>query len=167
MASRILPEAAQAEGLALRHLVSLQQPDGCWEGEVVWCPMILAQYVIVRTALGQAGWDGETRAGMRCHFEVTRTPEGGWGLHRESSPYVFVTALAYVALRLLGASPEDPLLTEARDWLHRQPGGVAAVPTWGKLWLAFCGLYGYEGVNPSLPELWRSEERRVGKECRL
>ena len=87
----------------------MQSERGCWEGEVVWCPMILAQYVIARTIMSRAFDAGEI-ARIRRHFEVTRTPEGGWGLHPESAPYVYVTTLGYVALRLLGYPPDDPLL---------------------------------------------------------
>ena len=66
---------------------------------------------------------------------------------------MFVTALVYVALRLLGVAPDDPLCLRARAWLQAH-GGVESIPSWGKLWLAMMSLYGYEGINPVLPELW-------------
>ena len=75
-------------------------------------------------------------------------------MHGEGGPYVFMTALAYVALRLLGLGPEHPLCAPARDWLQSQPGGVCAIPTWGKFWLAMLGLYEYDGLNPIPPELF-------------
>jgi 2,3-oxidosqualene cyclase len=139
--------------LAGRHLLSLQREDGCWEGEVIWCPVILAQVVIVRQLLGRPA-DAEERAGILRHFERTRTGEGGWGLHPDSPATVFVTALAYVALRMLGVGEGDPLASPAREWLRAQPGGVLAIPTWGKLWLAFLGLYEYEGIHPCPPEIF-------------
>lgn len=120
---------------------------------MVWCPVITAQYVIVRHVVGRR-LDAAGRVALRRHFEVTRTPEGGWGLHPESPSYVFVTALAYVALRLLGLSPGEPMLKEARGWLWRQPGGVLSIPTWGKFWLAVLDLYDWRGVNPIPPELF-------------
>jgi lanosterol synthase len=58
-----------------------------------------------------------------------------------------------VALRLLGLPADDPLVEPARRWLHAQPGGVLAIPTQGKFWLALLDLYGWEGVAPSPPEL--------------
>ena len=54
------------------HLLALQQARGCWEGEMVWCPVILAQHVIVQRVVGRAP-DAATRAGILRHFEVTRT----------------------------------------------------------------------------------------------
>ncbi len=120
---------------------------------MVWCTMILAQYVIVQHLAGRT-WDETTRDHIVRHFEATRTPDGNWGLHPESAGYVFTTTLAYVALRLLGLGPEHPLLVPARRWLHAQPGGVLAVPTWGKFWLALLGLYDYRGLSPCPPELY-------------
>jgi lanosterol synthase len=115
--------------------------------------MILSQVIIVRYIVGK-GWDEPTRAGIIRHYEVTRTDNEVWGLHPESDGYVFTTALAYVALRLLGLGANHPLLVPARHWLHRQPGGALTIPTWGKFWLALLDLYDYEGVNPSPPELF-------------
>ena len=146
-------EALQSAERALECLAARQSADGCWEGEVVWCPMITAQYVIARRILGRP-IDPSTRQGLVHYFEVTRRDGVGWGLHPESQPYVFVTALVYVALRLLGAGPDDPLPRSAREWLLAQPGGVTAIPTWGKFWLALIGLYEYSGMNPVPPELF-------------
>ena len=86
---------------AVQHLLSRQREDGSWEGEVVWCTMILSQYVIVRRVVGRGFGDNERRGIVR-HYQVTRTAQGGWGLHPEDDAQVFTTALAYVALRLLG-----------------------------------------------------------------
>jgi lanosterol synthase len=139
---------------AMAHLVSAQDPKGFWEGEVVWNPMLLAQVVIVHRILGKEPFDEATREKMIRHFRVSATPEGGFGMHPESGPYVYFTAISYVAIRLLGVPAEDPLAARARAWLRQAPGGVLAVPSWGKVWLALCGLYGWEGVNPIPPEIF-------------
>lgn len=137
----------------VQHLISRQRENGCWEGEMVWCTMILSQYIIVQHVAGRSV-EGETREKMIRYYRMTRTPEGVWGMHPESGGYVFFTTLAYVALRLLGVSPEDPLAATARNWLHAQKGGVLAIPSWGKFWLATIGLYGWDGVNPVPPEMF-------------
>ncbi len=135
------------------HLLRLQREDGAWEGEVVWCTMILSQYVIVRHATGRPP-DDHARGDILRHYAITRTPAGGWGLHPEGPPQIFTTALAYVALRLLGLGPDEELTAPARAWLHRQPGGTPAIPTWGKFWLALLDLYGANGVSALPPELF-------------
>src|SRR4051794_30180418 len=126
--------AEQGVERALEWLQGQQRASGCWEGEVVWCPMITAQYVIAMNILGRP-MDAPAREGLLRYFEKTRAA-AGWGLHPESQPYVFVTTLVYVALRLLGVAPEDPLVRPAREWILAQPGGIAAIPTWGKFWLS-------------------------------
>lgn len=142
-------------GPALGHLLSLQNAAGGWEGEMVWNTMILSQHVIVQQIItGGRGLDATTRAQMIQHYRSARTPDGGWGMHRESPPYVYFTTLAYVALRLLGVPADDPLCADARRFLHAQPGGVLHIPTWGKFWLSLCGLYDYAGVNPFPPEVF-------------
>ena len=151
------PEPSSAAARALAHLGSVQKSDGAFEGEVVWNPMLLGQYVFVRTIVagpGSSPFSAEERRRMIRYFEITRTPEGGWGMHPASGPYVFFTALSYVALRLLGVAPDEPLAAEARRFLRAEPGRVLSIPTWGKLWLAILGLYEYEGVNPVPPELF-------------
>jgi squalene/oxidosqualene cyclase-like protein len=143
-ATELLPEVG---------LIELQQADGAWEGEVVWCSMITAQIVITRVIIGRAG-DAAWRNGVIRHFQKTQHDDGGWGLHPVSQSYLFVTTLVYVALRLLGEAPNGPLTGPARTWIGNHPEGLTALPTWGKLWLSFVGLYSYAGVNPVPPEIF-------------
>lgn len=138
---------------AVNHLLNRQKPGGDWEGEMVWCIMILAQAIIVRTLAGRPYSTAEQRQIVK-HFAVTQAADGSWGMHPESPGYVFFTAIAYVALRLLGLAASDPMLAKARAWLQAQPGGVKGIPTWGKFWLALLGLYEYSGLNAIPPELF-------------
>ncbi|HXV35869.1 MAG TPA: prenyltransferase/squalene oxidase repeat-containing protein, partial [Myxococcota bacterium] len=124
---------------------------GSWEGEVVWCPMLAAQYAILQYLVG-VELAPERRARLIRHFERTRLASGLWGLHELSPAYLFVTTLVYVAARLNGVDAGDPLLAPARQFIRRE--GVLAIPSWGKLWLALLGLYDWRGVPPLAPELW-------------
>ena len=136
-------------GPALGHLLSLQTAAGGWEGEMVWNTMILSQHVIVQQIItGGRSLDATTRAQMIQHYRSARTPEGGWGMHRESPPYVYFTTLGYVALRLLGVPADDPLCADA-SLPACAARRRAAHPDLGQFWLSLCGLYDYAGVNPS------------------
>jgi squalene/oxidosqualene cyclase-like protein len=134
-------------------LMCLQKSDGSWEGEVVWCPIITAQAVILHAITKQSLTEQQRRRLLR-QFEVTRRPDGGWGLHPESTSYQFVTTLVYIAARLLGASADQPMLVDARAFLARQKGGVFCLPQWGKVWLSLIGLYDRSGLHPCPPELF-------------
>jgi squalene/oxidosqualene cyclase-like protein len=142
--------ASEAGAVALnRH----QKADGSWEGEVVWCPVITAQAVILGAITGRIS-TGERRRLIVKQFAITHRPDGGWGLHPESASYCFITTLVYVAARLLGEPPDHPMLVEARGFLARQPNGMFGLPQWGKVWLSFIGLYDKRGLNPCPPELF-------------
>jgi squalene/oxidosqualene cyclase-like protein len=138
---------------AAAHLIALQRDAGEWEGEVVWCTMILSQCVIVRHVTGRP-LPEDTRRRIIRHYHVTRTPDGGWPLHREGPAQIFTTTLAYVALRMLGVAADHELTGRASEWLRRQPGGVLDIPTWGKFWLSLLDLYGTGGVATLPPELF-------------
>ena len=153
---RLKPEASSPETrLALRRaserLLSLQDENGGWEGEMVWCPMLTAQYVLLHYILEQP-IEPERRRRVLRSFEQTRLEGGLWGLHEHSAPYLFVTTLVYVAARSLGIERGDPLIERARRFLQAE--GVLGIPSWGKFWLALLNLYDWRGVNAILPELW-------------
>ena len=133
-------------------LIALQGPDGEWEGEMRWCPMLAAQYVLLHQVIGQPIEAGRRRLLLR-QFEHSRLADGCWGLHDHSQPYLFVTALVYVAARTLEVAPDDPLLVRAGEFVRRE--GVLNIPSWGKFWLALLNLYDWDGLNAVLPELWR------------
>ena len=147
----VSPDAGPALRSASERLLSLQSADGAWEGEVVWCPMLTAQYVLLHHIVGRPLDPGRRRRVVR-YFEQSRLEGGAWGLHEHSPPHLFVTALVYVAARLLGVGRDDPLIEPARRFLQAE--GVLGIPSWGKFWLALVGLYDWRGVNAVLPELW-------------
>jgi squalene/oxidosqualene cyclase-like protein len=138
---------------ALADLAAGQQRAGAWEGEVVWCAMIAAQMAIARTIIGRNG-ERSWCDGVRTYLVREQNPDGGWGLHPLSPSTLFVTTLSYVALRLLGEAPDGAAAAPALGWIRRHKEGVEAVPSWGKLWLAFLDLYSYDGITPIPPELF-------------
>ncbi len=149
-------DTAGALARGIRSLVRAQAADGSWEGEVVWCPMLAAQYAIACQLIGAAMPAGRRRLLLR-QFERTQLPGGSWGLHPHAAPSLYVTTLVYVAARLLGVAKNDALLKPAADFI-RAEGGVAAIPSWGKFWLAMLGLYEWRGLHPILPEAWALPE---------
>ena len=140
---------------AIDHLRKLQAKDGYWEAEMVWNTMLQSQYVLTRAIVGGKHWpvSAEERRLLLKSYQVKQLPDGSWPMHIEGEGYVFFTTLAYVALRLLGVGPDEPICARARDWIKAN-GGVLAIPSWGKFWLSMVGLYEFEGVNSIPPELF-------------
>ncbi len=145
------PDAGPALKNAAERLLDLQNEDGRWEGEMVWCPMLTAQYVLLHHILGRPLEPGRRRRVLRS-FERTRLSGGAWGLHEHAPPHLFVTVLVYVAARLLGVERDDPSIEPARRFIEAE--GILGIPSWGKFWLALLNLYDWNGVNAVLPELW-------------
>lgn len=146
------PDAQPILQPAIQWLIEMQDHEGKWEGEVEWCPMLAAQYVMAHTIMGRP------IATERClailqHFRKTQLATGCWGFHPEGNNSLYVTTLVYVAARLLGVARDDALLEPSAKWIV-SVGGVLAIPSWGKFWLAMLNLYEWQGVNPLLPELW-------------
>jgi lanosterol synthase len=135
-----------------QHLVGLQQENGRWEGEWVWNTYVTSEWVFVQFIVGEFV-DPRTRDGIIRYYKRTQRRDGSWGWHPESGGFIITTALAYVALRLLGVDAEAPIAESARQWLWSQPQGVKSIPTYGALWLAFLDLYDWKGINPFPPEL--------------
>jgi lanosterol synthase len=146
------PETLDALELGARALIALQDEDGSWEGECIWSALLAAEYVLAWHVMGRT--IPETRKQrILLHFQRARLPDGLWGLSQIGKPSLFVTTLVYVATRFLGLPVDHGLLGPARSFFASE-GGVEAIPTWGKFWLALVSLYRWEGMNPVIPELW-------------
>lgn len=143
---------AQSIEKGLDRLYSMQRPAGCWEAEVVWCPMLSAQYVMVGYIMKKP-LDAARKEAILRYFELWQREDGSFGLHAESHGYLFVTTLVYVAMRMMGLELDDPMVGRAKEYIDQQ-GGVLKIPSWGKAWLALVNLYEWEGVQPIVPELW-------------
>jgi lanosterol synthase len=146
------PSAGRPLAAAVANLLGQQDASGCWEGEVVWNTMLLSQYVLTCRMVGRWPLPERDRSQIVRHYRVMRCGDGSWPWHREAPGSLFVTVLAYLALRVLGVPADDPVTSAARRWLRAHPDSVTMLPSWGRMWLAMLGLYEYEGVNPLIPE---------------
>ncbi|MCY4300234.1 MAG: FAD-dependent monooxygenase [Aestuariivita sp.] len=144
-------DAEQGLKKAVDQLLRIQHEDGSWEGEMVWCPMLTAQYALLHYIIGEP-LNPKRRQNVIQSFRNTKLDHGTWGMHEHAEPNLFVTALVYVAARLLGVEKDDPLLVSARQFIRNE--NLINIPSWGKFWLSVLNLYDWRGMNAVLPELW-------------
>ncbi|EZF36198.1 hypothetical protein H109_00030 [Trichophyton interdigitale MR816] len=143
----------QSASNGLDFFSKLQLEPGNWACEYGG-PMFLLPGLIVTWYVTHTPVPPEFSIEIKRYLFARQHPEdGGWGLHVEGHSSVFGTAMNYVALRLLGASPKDPRMVKARMKLH-ELGGALYGPHWAKFWLCVLGVMGWDALNPVPPELW-------------
>lgn len=144
------PEEAFVNGVSF--FGSLLCEDGHWPGDYGGPHFLLPGLVIVCRCCGYE-LSYPLRVVMAAYMLNHQNEDGGWGLHIESPSTMFGTGLQYVALCLLGVPSSDERLSRALAWIYDH-GGITAIPSWGKFYLAILGLFDWKGINPLLPELW-------------
>lgn len=141
---------------ALTFFSMMQSHNGFWPAENAGPLFFLPPLVIVLYVMGAT----DKVLGPEHKKEIIRysynhqNEDGGWGFHILGPSTMFGTALNYIALRLLGQGfddGDDGAMARARKWILNH-GGLVAVPTWGKFWVAVLGLYEWSGCNPVPPE---------------
>jgi lanosterol synthase len=116
--------------------------------------MFLLPGLIITWAVTETPIPAHVSTEIKNYLYARAHPEdGGWGLHIEGESSVFGTAMNYTAMRLLGASEEDPRMVKARGTLHKL-GGAKNGPHWAKFWLSVLGVCESDIVNPCPPEFW-------------
>ncbi len=118
---RVIRRAALRE--AERWIVARQEADGSWGG--IQPPMV---YSTIALVLQGYALDHPVIAAAFAGFDrFTLDDEDGRRIEACQSP-VWDTALAVIALVDAGMSPEDPVITAARDWLLEEE--VTVVGDW-------------------------------------
>lgn len=152
--------AGRERGFALRvgeavarardHLLSLQEEDGHWCGELEADTVVESEYVLLLHFLGRSGEGRARKAGEYIRHQ--QLPEGGWAIYRGGPPEVSASVKAYFVLKLLGDDPEAPHMKEARRAILRL-GGVEATNTYTKIYLAIFGQYDWDRCPAIPPEM--------------
>lgn len=130
----------------------LQEEDGHFPGDYGG-PLFLLPGIIIQSYVCSAPFKKEQEILMRRYMLNMQNDDGGWGLHIEDKSTMFGTVMQYVALRILGAEPDEPEMAKAQAWIQNH-GGAVHIPTWGKFYLSVLGAYEWDGLNCLLPELW-------------
>ncbi|KAI9145366.1 terpene synthase [Paraphysoderma sedebokerense] len=145
----------EAARKTVNFLTEIQTEDGHWAGEYGGPMFLIPGLAICWYVTGRRNdvLNEYQRIEMIRYLRNMETKQGGWGIHTASPPTIFGTVLNYVALRIFGIAPDDPVMLRARNWLHAN-GGATGIPAWGKFWLSVLNCYNWEGMNPVTPELW-------------
>ncbi len=136
---------------ARRCLLSLQNPDGHWRGELQGDTILESEYVLLMAFLGRENEDKVRKAGNYL-LTKQRPDGGGWSNHPGGPVDINVSVKAYFALKLAGHSANAPHMQKARAAIL-QLGGAVQCNSYTKFYLAFLGQFPYENCAAVPPEM--------------
>ena len=145
-----LDRVAECIGRATDWLLGEQHADGYWCGELEADSMLESDYIFMHTLLGT----GDRGKMERAKNEILRhqNEDGGWSLYPGGPSNVSYGVKAYLALKLMGYTADDPVLVKARECVLRL-GGVVECNTFAKIYLCALGQYDYDAVPAVPPEI--------------
>ena len=132
------------------YFLRTQRADGYWVGELETNVCMAAEYLLLTHFLGIA--DDERWRKVATYLKGRQSADGTWTIYFGGPPDLNATVEAYFALKLAGASPDDPYMRRAREFVL-SAGGIPRVRVFTKIWLALFGQWDWRGVPALPPEL--------------
>ncbi len=145
--SDALSQAGRALEAGRDHLLSLQDENGWWRGELQTNVTMDAEDILLREFLGIRR--PEQTARSAAWIRSQQRADGTWANFFEGPGDLSTTIEAYWALRLAGDEPQAEHMRIAAEFIRVQ-GGIESARVFTHLWLALFGLWSWERV-PALP----------------
>ncbi|HLZ81978.1 MAG TPA: prenyltransferase/squalene oxidase repeat-containing protein, partial [Caulobacteraceae bacterium] len=143
-----LPDLEDAIGRASDALIRRQRPDGHWVFELEADATIPAEYILLRSYLGEPDAP-ELERKIGVYLRRIQGAHGGWPLYHDGAFDVSATVKAYFALKTIGDDPAAPHMTRAREALLAH-GGAGACNVFTRLLLALFGVIDWR-ATPEIP----------------
>jgi squalene-hopene/tetraprenyl-beta-curcumene cyclase len=131
-------------------LAERQAPDGHWRAPLEGDTILESEYLLLLAWLGRLDVPQAAAAGRRILHE--QLPSGGWAIYPGGPVDVSASVKAYLALKLLGHSADEPPLRRAREAIGRA-GGPWAVNSFTRFYLALLGQMPYAACPAVPPEI--------------
>ena len=129
------------------YLLSMQYPEGYWWAELESNVTITVEVLLLHKIWGT---DAELPLSkIESYLRSQQRDHGGWELFYGDGGDLSTSVEAYMGLRLLGVSAEDPALLKAKKFILQQ-GGISKTRIFTKFHLALIGCYDWSGI-PSIP----------------
>jgi squalene-hopene/tetraprenyl-beta-curcumene cyclase len=149
--SAAFPEGVRnAISAGRRFLLSLQQEDGHWCGELEGDTILESEYALTMHFLGRTGEERIRKAAE--HLRRKQLPDGGWAIYPGGPAEVSASVKAYFVLKLVGDDPQAPHMSRARETI-RAMGGIDACNSFTKIYLSLFGQYDWDRCPAVPPEL--------------
>jgi squalene-hopene/tetraprenyl-beta-curcumene cyclase len=150
LASDASHDAAAALERAVEKLLSLQEPEGWWKGELETNVTMDAEDMLLREFLGIR--EPETTARCAEWIRSNQREDGTWSNFYGGPANLSTTIESYVALRLAGDRREEPHMQRAAAYV-RDAGGLQQARVFTHIWMALFGAWSWEHVPAVPPEM--------------
>ncbi len=144
---RLKSSLDNAIDISQNYILSLQYPEGYWLGELESNITLTAETVLIYKIWGI--FENLPKSKIETYLCSKQNKHGGWELFYGDGGEISTSIEAYMALRLLGMSKDDPILVNAKNFILSR-GGVSKARIFTKFHLALIGCYSWKGL-PSIP----------------
>ncbi|CAI6332890.1 unnamed protein product [Periconia digitata] len=138
--------ARQSIKLAINHAWNIRKSDHHWHGELKANTAITSQQIFFLQSLGIPIEDA---GAYRKYLLSQQQSDGSWTIAPDYPGDVNMSAESYLALKILGVSPDDPAMILGKSFIRRC-GGIAKVRIFTRIYFAQFGLFPW-GAVPQLP----------------
>ena len=135
---------------AMDALISLQDPNGWWKGELETNVAIDAEDLLLREFLGIRTVEQTTSTAK--WIRSRQREDGTWANFFGGPADLSTTIEAYVALRLAGDAADDEHLQRAQHFIFAA-GGIENSRVFTRIWLALFNLWSWNDLPVLPPEL--------------
>ena len=149
-AKKLSTESSRALDAIRRYLLSIQNEDGHWCGELEGDTILQSEYILCHVFLGREHEDRIQKAAEGIRRK--QLPEGGWAIFPGGAPEVSASVKAYFVLKLLGDKPDAPHMVRARETILGL-GGIEATNSFTKIYLSIFGQYDWRKAPAVPPEI--------------
>ncbi|KAM3514839.1 hypothetical protein MY11210_001563 [Beauveria gryllotalpidicola] len=139
-------QASKCLARATEYAWTVAKEDGHWIGELRSNVTITAEQIFFNQSLGFTDHDASA---YRDYLLSQQQEDGSWTIAPHHPGDVSTSIEAYLALKLLGLSPDAPEMRRAKKFI-KISGGVAKVRVFTRIFLAQFGLFPWDAV-PQLP----------------
>lgn len=144
--SRLSDAVTRAAG----YLLKQQDPEGWWLGELEGDTILESEWILLMVFL-QRGDDTKLRKAA-AYIRSKQMSNGGWAIFPGGPVDASASIKAYFALKLTGATADEPCMTKARQAIA-DAGGMPAANSYTRFYLALLGQIPWSCVPAVPPEI--------------
>ncbi len=141
---------SEALSRAVQYLFAAQSEEGYWSAELEGDTILESEYIILMRFLGRGNEQKLRKAA--AYLLSKQMDNGGWAIYPGGPVDVGASVKCYFALKLVGASSDEPYMVKAREAIANA-GGVPAVNSYSKFYLAMLGQIHWNDAPAVPPEL--------------